>query len=243
MKRYLILLAMLLAIVSGVTAQEPIAMDGKEWNIIERIPYYIDLSSDVRMWIEGDTIVDGTACKKLYTHTQELWEGGKERLEVGYCRQDGDKYYQNGKLMFDFGLNVGDTFSIHEYDDLVFACMVTHVGDTVLLDGIPRRYLHLSPYYYGVVHPSPQDTWIEGIGSLSMGIVSNDFYHDSGVFIQMRSCSYYGLYIYKKNGTNVDAPQHLSVPSTPYYDLQGRPVVNPARGIYIKDGRKISLNK
>lgn len=29
---------------------------------------------------------------------------------------------------------------------------------------------------------------------------------------------------------------------TPYYDLQGRPVTNPARGIYIKDGRKIAVD-
>ena len=28
---------------------------------------------------------------------------------------------------------------------------------------------------------------------------------------------------------------------TPYYDLQGRPVTNPTRGIYIKDGRKVIL--
>lgn len=70
MKRYLILLAMLLAIVSGVTAQEPIAMDGKEWHIREKIVHYIDYSSDVYMWIAGDTIVDDIYCKKLYIHTK-----------------------------------------------------------------------------------------------------------------------------------------------------------------------------
>ncbi len=29
---------------------------------------------------------------------------------------------------------------------------------------------------------------------------------------------------------------------TPYYDLQGRPVANPTRGIYIKDGKKIAVD-
>lgn len=29
---------------------------------------------------------------------------------------------------------------------------------------------------------------------------------------------------------------------SPYYDLQGRPVANPTRGIYIKDGRKMIFN-
>ena len=28
---------------------------------------------------------------------------------------------------------------------------------------------------------------------------------------------------------------------TPYYDLQGRPVANPTRGIYIKDGKKVAI--
>ena len=28
---------------------------------------------------------------------------------------------------------------------------------------------------------------------------------------------------------------------TPYYDLMGRPVNHPTRGIYIKDGRKIVI--
>lgn len=31
-------------------------------------------------------------------------------------------------------------------------------------------------------------------------------------------------------------------PSTPYYDLMGRPVANPTRGIYIKDGKKIAVD-
>ena len=37
--------------------------------------------------------------------------------------------------------------------------------------------------------------------------------------------------------TDIDNP----ATDTPYYDLQGRPVANPARGIYIKDGRKVVL--
>lgn len=30
---------------------------------------------------------------------------------------------------------------------------------------------------------------------------------------------------------------------TPYYDLQGRPIANPTRGIYIKDGKKTFVSK
>lgn len=38
--------------------------------------------------------------------------------------------------------------------------------------------------------------------------------------------------------TLIESTQMLDSRTTPYYDLQGRPVANPTRGIYIKDGRK-----
>ena len=40
---------------------------------------------------------------------------------------------------------------------------------------------------------------------------------------------------------NSAAPSVVNRAPTPYYDLQGRKVANPTRGIYIKDGRKVIL--
>ena len=37
--------------------------------------------------------------------------------------------------------------------------------------------------------------------------------------------------------TYIDNPEA----DAPYYDLLGRPVVNPTRGIYIRNGRKVVL--
>ena len=241
MKRYLILLAMLLAIVSGVTAQEPIAMDGKEWHIREKIVHYIDYSSDVYMWIAGDTIVDDIYCKKLYIHTKQLWEGSEESLEVRYCHQDGEKYYQNGDLMYDFSLEVGDEFATYvdnEENKLLYT--VVGVGDTVLLDGLSRKYLVMAPSYEGVVIPGYTDIWVEGIGSLTQGIAQNDFYWSGGVITELQSCSYNGQCIYAKSDTYINNVS--SNVSTPYYDFMGRPVANPTRGIYIKDGKKIAVD-
>ena len=42
-----------------------------------------------------------------------------------------------------------------------------------------------------------------------------------------------------KGSTSVDAVLKETI--APYYDLMGRPVANPTRGIYIKDGRKVVL--
>lgn len=42
--------------------------------------------------------------------------------------------------------------------------------------------------------------------------------------------------------TSISTTENRKTMVTPYYDLQGRPVVNPARGIYIKDGKKIAVD-
>ena len=40
--------------------------------------------------------------------------------------------------------------------------------------------------------------------------------------------------------TTQGLPQ-LNSADSPYYDLQGRKVANPTRGIYIKDGKKVKI--
>ena len=188
MKQFLFLLSVLSVVASKVVAQDPIAMDGKEWNI--RTGHYIYFS-DIRMWIDGDTIVDGMACKKLYKHTKQLWEGGEESLEIGYCRQDGEKYYQNGELMFDLGLQVGDTFALDNY----ITYTVINVGDIVLKDGVPRKCLTVTDDTDAQPDIYNSDVWIEGVGSLRMGIYSNDFV-SAGQIKTLLNCLHNGLQIY-----------------------------------------------
>ena len=43
-------------------------------------------------------------------------------------------------------------------------------------------------------------------------------------------------------GTKVQNISTNDKGTTPYYDLMGRPVANPTRGIYIKDGKKIAVD-
>ena len=57
------------------------------------------------------------------------------------------------------------------------------------------------------------------------------------------SCSYDEEYLYINPEANIKKEtQQTVVPSTLYYDLQGRKVANPTRGIYIKDGKKIAVD-
>ena len=222
---------------SNVAAQEPIAMDGKEWVITYEIPgaeeSYISV---IREWIEGDTIVDGIACKKLYTVSP--WGGGDDNLEVGYCRQDSEKFYKNGKLMFDLGLQVGDTLFLDGYELYGSGYYVVHDVDYVVLqDGISRKRLTVLFDEAGF----EADFWVEGIGSLNMGIYSNQF-RAPGLHIKAVNCLYNGHLIYETPNSNIE--EHVYKPSPvfePYYDLQGRKVAHPTRGIYIKDGRKVVI--
>ena len=44
-------------------------------------------------------------------------------------------------------------------------------------------------------------------------------------------------------GTNIESVSTSEDSLTPYYDLQGRPVAIPTRGIYIKDGKKVIIGQ
>ena len=220
-----------------------LAVDGKEWNIKttviqEGVPY----TSDVCMWVNGDTIVDDIRYKKLYKLETPRWEGGEEGFEVGYCRQNGNKYYQNGRMLFDFelptiagGMEIDGNEGLH--------ALVAQVSDTVLADGIVRRTQTMywwDGYDGELVDVNAIDIWVEGIGSLTMGVYDNTFGRRD-IDIELQSCTYQGQYLYKKEETLV-VPIQQSDTSSPYYDLQGRKVANPTRGIYIKDGKKIAVD-
>lgn len=216
-----------------------VAMDGKEWRIMTRISGgaeedYLDgrYTKTVRMWIEGDTIVDDVACKKLYKHTKPLWDGGKEQFEVGYCHQDGDRYYQNGELMFDFSLQVGDVFVPIKEIPLT----VKSIGDTILADGVTRKYLLMVEDMNAEVTPYNSDYWVEGIGSLRMGIYTNDF-SSAGLMKTLQSCAYNGNAIYRNTPYLVSEGKQWAICSTALrgqeiaywtntYRLEGDTIIN-----------------
>ncbi len=180
--------------------EQDLDVDGKKWHIRTQVPYIDDrYTNDVFMWIEGDTIVEDIRYKKLYKQTRNVKDSSMGTIEVGYCRQEGDKYYQDGKLMFDFGLGVGDMFATStDNEEAGFFYTVVSIGDTLLLDGLPRKYMVIAPSYEGMIKSSHTDIWVEGIGSLSMGIFENDFYYMGGLKKELQCCSYNDIYIYKK---------------------------------------------
>ena len=75
-------------------------------------------------------------CKRLYKHSRARYGTDEGTLQVGYCRQEGGKYYQDGELLFDLGLQVGDTFMPRRGMPLI----VKAVGETTLTDMSPYAY-------------------------------------------------------------------------------------------------------
>lgn len=181
-----IISTLLLCACTGRPILQPIAQEGKMWHVKTQIPYYDDrYTHDVRMWIDGDTMVDGLACKRLYKHSRARYGNDEGTLVVGYCRQEGDRYYQDGELMFDLGLQVGDTFMPRRGMPLV----VRAVGDTTLTDGLRRKCLLVADATCPHANTFRRDYWVEGIGSLQMGILSNDFIR-IGVMRRLLHCTH-----------------------------------------------------
>ena len=181
-----------------------IVADGKQWNLHHVMPHAVDYVYNIKQWIEGDTLVDGELCQKLYTltTTEDERVSQKETLNVDYCQQVGRKFYKNGELMFDFDLQLSDTFLLVEFLDTTYT-MVTHVGDTVLNDGVVRRFLKVNEFFpeYSYVKPNSYDIWVEGVGSLSMGVYDNHF-TAKGYVTTLQSCTYDDVIIYQKENSS-----------------------------------------
>ena len=194
----------------------PIVEEGKEW-IIHSQGTAPACSLDVhKTWIKGDTIVDGIEYKKYY-QAQVAEDGRMNIYKIGYCRQEGDKFYIGKHLEFDMGLQKGDVFPYLKGTDYI----VTDVGQTTLEDGIARKYLSI-----GILHINEDtqektiteelDKWVEGIGSLRTGLYLDD-YLSLGVKETLQSVSINGKAIYQKPLEEIDTVPINAVVNKAYF--------------------------
>lgn len=123
---------------------KPFLQEGKEW-YTRRVHYFLGEFFHTER-IEGDTILDGVAYKKLYDgNVVEGFlreENGKVLGKMGSHYDTSD---WSDHLVYDFSLGKGDTTVSHDY----FRLNVNTV-DTILVDGEPYRRLGIGCYsYYG----------------------------------------------------------------------------------------------
>ena len=84
------------------------------------------------------------------------------------------------------------------------------------------------------------DCWVEGIGSLTYGILGDRIYW-VGSSKRLLQCKKGDEVLYSADSvTSIQTPQKNEASKDYLFDLQGRPIKGEAkRGIYVKDGRKV----
>lgn len=180
MKKCIIVFLWLLFTVPSLAQEgyESLLSESKVWTMgykgVVNPLVYGDIYFFIDTKLVGDTVINDIHFMQKY---QRQWNLGEETpaewTATGeYLGQDGGKIYQytdwskNVALDMDISLNVGDRINYDDIDLLYFEA--TAVSDTILADADdnkPRRCVEVETEM-----PHITDVWIEGIGSVTLGI-------------------------------------------------------------------------
>ena len=189
--KFFFLQALLLGNFLAAHAEEaeytPLVDESLTWSycdVVKREVDQYDLTY-TRYYFKGDTVMNGTTYKKLY---QEDCDGAINY--VAAMREDGMKVYladnelpdAGEKLIYDFGLSVGDSMGDDVLQDASLVQTEDGDGDRMKFD-------------FGL------DTWIEGFGSLERPLhqpLSPILLYELGVRLNWQKRD--GVIIYKTDG-------------------------------------------
>ena len=165
----LTLLVLLPSLSFGQEIYRAFLEEGKVW----AYHYYNDMTGKdfyETIKVDGDTIIGGMSYKKIVdVATGNYRYGMREDGRKVYCIYA--NYESNGeKLIYDFGLNVGDTFKLYDADETVDpASRATVVSvDTIVVGNRAFRVMDVRPND----QLGSSNWWVEGIGGMH-GIASN----------------------------------------------------------------------
>lgn len=231
------LLVFLPLLSNGQEIYRPFLEEGKVWTY----HYYNDHTGKdfyESLTVDGDTIIGDKSYKRIVDVATESYQYG--------MREDGRKVYciyahyeSNGeKLIYDFGLNVGDTFKLYDADETVDpSSRATVVSvDTIVVGNRAFRVMNIRPKDM----MGWSNWWIEGIGSMYY-LTSN--YLSVGNNYAFSTCTVDGETIFTHKDYRTSGIPGISYTNknkySSFHNLQGRQVQQPTRGIYIRDGRKV----
>ena len=235
-------------------AKPYLVTEGLQW--AKCYNYYPGNYRSVAYEFRGDTIIDGKSYKKEWSTD---WEDlSHMELTGNFMREEAGKVYRKSKnsneyLWFDYEANIGDTIF---YDDC-FVKVIGHSDTTIVCNGVSRTYKGVdvqvggisgsdTDYEYSLV-PGYVETFYEDLGLFRNGdVVSDPSFLTTGGWIELLWLKRDSTMLYQqeegvlwKDNTGIEVPK--SEQADIYYDLQGRPVAHPTRGIYIKDGKKVAI--
>ena len=237
MKKYLLLLLMSQSF--ALFAQDGYRLlvePGKKWTYHNDSYQY---EYDYHYMIEGDTIVAGKNCLKIYSNNKDnksetRYEGAlyEEDKKVSCFYPDKDE----AALLYDFGCKIGDTLSMNGCDFIVQS-IDTIIG--VVCEG-ERYALQVQKYDDNANNTVILGTlyWIEGVGA------TLDFFNMLplyGNYNSLVACEVNGEILYQKSPNAIKGIKSSMLGSDggAAYNLLGRRLSSiPTKGIYIQNGKK-----
>lgn len=234
--------------------------EGKQWAVCRH-------SFRGEFWTEtyrlqGDTVINGKTYK--IEHAARNEDLSDMKPSGRYMREEDGRLYsitdkdQRDDFVFDYSMEIGDTLFYNPHTDYYgnvykhHACLrLIAIRDTIMPNGdgrVRKCYdteegcLNGDDVYefHPVLH-----SFIEDIGYTATGLSSSEI-GTTGVGYSLLYVKQGDTMLYQqeegvlwKDNTGIEVPK--SEQADIYYDLQGRPVAHPMRGIYIKDGKKVII--
>lgn len=234
--------------------------EGKQWAVCRH-------SFRGEFWTEtyrlqGDTIINGKTYK--IEHAARNEDLSDMKPSGRYMREEDGRVYsitdkdQRDDFVFDYSMEIGDTLFYNPHTDYYGNVYKHHtclrliaIRDTIIPNGdgrVRKCYdteegcLNGDDVYefHPVLH-----SFIEDIGYTATGLSSSEI-GTTGVGYSLLYVKQGDTILYQqeegvlwKDNTGIEVPK--SEQADIYYDLQGRPVAHPIRGVYIKDGKKVII--
>ena len=243
---------------ANISNAQNLVVDGRSWK------YCVDLSKNESKYfwykIKGITNIGGVDYGKLYysdgnteTHVGFIHENEEEKIiRVYNTFQDiyNCFFLHKGWLTTnDFSLCDGDTVPVYREfrGSLDKVKYVVYKSDSICVNGVKRaRWLVKMSQWK---NPStPVFTVVEGIGNYQAGIFAFNLYVD---YIEgypryyFLACYDGDRCIFKRADFKAESVSNrieeikADKIESNYYDLQGRRIKTPMKGLYIKDGKKV----
>jgi Secretion system C-terminal sorting domain len=171
MRNYLICL-LFINVISNAQTYKPFPTDSASWGFYINSPSGVSNTKEI---VKGDTILGGNNYYKVYSQLNNL---------IGFYRESGKKVYAkilnyadtSEILLYNFNLNVGDTFYDRRKDvsgtAFIYKYKVTSITASTLTSDVRMQFNFNYAGYQGAATSysnlgfSCNSFWLEGIGSI-----------------------------------------------------------------------------
>ncbi|MBK8846715.1 MAG: T9SS type A sorting domain-containing protein [Bacteroidetes bacterium] len=127
--------------------------------------------------ITGDTIVNNKFLQKVDSSKSEIFDSLCLKPWI-YIHTDSNKVFAGTdpnslNLLYDFTLNVGDSFTFNAVTNTPFPntyALAVDSVDTLILGGVPRKRIKFTRIPFYQMYQDPIQ-WVQGIGDLTYGFV------------------------------------------------------------------------